>query len=300
MLDDLLTLVRVFPHAVMAGFLIASVCALLGVFVILTRVVFIGITLSEVAACGIAVAMVYHFPPFLGACVLTLATVAVLSHHFEMNRIPRDAVLGVIFVLASGLSILLVEKSEFGLQEVKALLYGDLILTSSKDLMVVLAALLPALAYVLVFLRPTLYTFLDREAAKTLGVRVSVWELLFFLALGLAVAAASKVAGSLLVFCYLVVAPSAALILSRRLGVVLLAAVLIALAATAVGLGLSFTHDLPTNQTVAVVTCALFVLALLGSGIRRAIARALSQRDATSEGQHTETDLSGAADAGAR
>ena len=271
MLDDLLTLVRVFPHAILAGFLISSVCALLGVFVILKRVVFIGITLSEVAACGIAAAMVYHFPPFLGACVFTLATVAVLSHNFEMNRIPRDAVLGVIFVLASGLSILLVAKSGFGLQEVKALLYGDLILTSSKDLMVVLAALLPALAYVLVFLRPTLYTFLDREAAKTLGVRVGVWELLFFLALGLAVAAASKVAGSLLVFCYLVVAPSAALILSRRLGVVLLAAVVIAVTATAVGLGWSFTHDLPTNQTVAVAACALFALVLLGSGIRRAI-----------------------------
>ena len=77
-----------------------------------------------------------------------------------------------------------------------------------------LAAFVPVGVYLLAFLRPTLHTFLDREAARVLGVRVVLWELLYFFALGLAVSAASKVAGALLVFCYLVVAPSTALLLS--------------------------------------------------------------------------------------
>ena len=202
--DNMLTICEMFPEAVIAGAVIGSVCAMLGVFVILKRVVFIGIALSEVAACGIAAAIMCHIHPFLGAAAFTLATVTVLSYPFENNRLPRDAVLGVVFVLASAASILIVAHSGFGLQDVKALLYGDLILTSDADLRLILWIFLPVGVYLLTFLRPTLYTFLDRETARVLGLRVVLWELLYFFALGLAVSAASKVAGALLVFCYLV------------------------------------------------------------------------------------------------
>ncbi len=272
MTENIQAILDLFPDAVIAGVVIAAVCAVLGVFVILKRVVFIGIVLSEVAACGIAAAMVYQIHPFLGAAALTLATVVLLGYPFEGNRLPRDAVLGIIFVLASAASILLVAKSGFGLEEVKALLYGDLILTSENDLRIVLATFVPVGLYLLVFIRPTLYTFLDREAARVLGVRVVLWELLYFFALGLAVSAASKVAGALLVFCYLVVAPSAALLLSRRLWLVLPLAALAAVAATLVGLYVSFSRDLPTNQTIAVATCVVLIAALLASIVRRVLA----------------------------
>jgi zinc transport system permease protein len=259
MLEQFQTLLTLFPQALLAGVVIAAVCSLLGVFVILKRVVFIGIALSEVAACGIAAGMVFGVHPYIGAGVLTLAAVALLAQPFEMDRIPRDAILGIIFVLASGLSILLVAKSGFGLQEVRSLLYGDLILTSDKDLTVILATLLPVLAWVLATVRPTLYTFLDREAAKLLGVKVNLWELAYFFALGLAVSAASKVAGAMLVFCYLVVAPAAALVLCRRLWLVMLTAASLAVAATVCGMCWSVSADLPTNQTIAVTTCAAFL-----------------------------------------
>jgi ABC-type Mn2+/Zn2+ transport system permease subunit len=278
MLDHLRTLVGLFPEALAAGLLVASACALLGVFVILKRVVFIGIALSEVAACGVAAAMLMHVHPFIGASVLTLAAVALLARPFEHARIPRDAVLGVVFVLAAAVSVLLVAQSGFGLQEVKALLYGDLILTSPGDLALLTVTLVPVAAYILLFLRPTVYTFLDRDAARVLGIRVAVWELAFFFALGLAVSAASKVAGALLVFCYLVVAPSAALLLARRLGPVLVAAVVMAIASTLVGLYWSVSCDLPTNPSIAVACSGGFVLAACGHGVRRLVGRFARRR----------------------
>jgi len=286
---DLATLWRLFPEALTAGLVISAVCAVLGVFVVLKRVVFIGITLSEVAACGIAGAMVCGVHPFLGASALTLATVAILAYPFEMRRIPRDAVLGIIFVLACGLSILLVAGSGFGLRDVKALLYGDLILTSRRDLAIILAVLVPVGACVLAFLRPMLYTFLDRDAARAMRMRVMVWELAFFSALGLAVAAASKVAGALLVFCCLVVPPSAALLLSRRLARVIAIAVALALVSTAGGLGVSLRHDLPANQTIAVVTCGLFGLALVWNGVRRLRGRSNRLPPSTGAGREIAT-----------
>ena len=278
MLEDLRTLLEMFPKAAITGLIIAIVCSLLGVFVILKRVVFIGIALSEVAACGIAAAMMCHIHPFLGAAALTLATVAVLSYPFEARRLPREAILGVVFVLAAATSILIVAKSGFGLQEVRALLYGDLILTTDRDFAIVLAIFLPVSAYLLCFLRPTLYTFLDREAARVLGLRVVLWELLYFFALGLTVSAASKVAGALLVFCYLVAAPSAALLLSRKLWRVLAVAPAVAVVATVAGLYVSFRRDLPTNQTIAVAACALLGLAALTNLLRGAASAWLGRR----------------------
>jgi len=264
-----INLLRTFPDAVVGGIVIAAACSLLGVFVILKRVVFIGVTLSEVAACGIAAALMCGVHPFVGASVFALVAVTVLAQPFELKRLPRDALLGVLFVLAASTSILLVSQSGFGLHEVKRLLYGDLILTSRRDLVIILSTLLPVVAYLLLFLRPTLLTFLDRDAATALRLRVKVWELLYFVALGLAVSAASKVAGALLVFCYLVVTPAAALLLSKQMWLVMALAAGIAVACTVFGMMLSFTRDLPTNQTIAVTACVVFVASLAWAGVRK-------------------------------
>ena len=270
---SILNLLGSFPYAIMTGIVIAIVCAWLGVFVILKRVVFIGITLSETAACGIAGALVLHVPPFAGAITLTLLAVGLLALPFESRRIPRDAVLGVLFVATSSLSVLLVSGSGHGLQEVKALLYGDLILTTPKDFFVVCATLIPALIYLALFGRPTLYAFLDREAATVLGIKPGRWELLFFIVLGLVVAAASKVAGALLVFCYLIAPAACALLLAKRLWVVLTLACFIAVLATISGLCLSFAVDWPTNQTLCLVACGLLALAGGGATLRSFLGR---------------------------
>lgn len=268
MLDTLSAMFSSFPYAAATGLLVAVVCALLGVFVILKRVVFIGIALSEIAACGIAAAMLAGIVPIAGAVLFTLAAVIALSFPFESRRIPRDALLGVLFVAASSLSVLLVSRSGLGLHEVRALLYGDLILASKTDFIVMCALLIPTLGCLLLFLRPMLYAFLDREAATVLGVKPARWDLLFFLLLGLVVAAASKVAGALLVFCYLIVPSTIALLLAQRLKRVLALAALVSVLITILGLSVSFAADLPTNQTICVTACLLLTLSGLVAAAR--------------------------------
>ena len=264
---------NLFPQALAAGLLIGLVCSVLGVFVILKRVVFIGITLSEVAALGIALSLLLQLPPLLGAAALTLLVVVLLALPLEPERLPRNALMGIVFVAASALAVLVVAGSGFGLREVKTLLYGDLILTSSSDLALMAAVLLPVLAALLLFLRPIKYTFLDREAAKVLGIKVLGWEMLYFCCLGLAISAASKAAGALLVFCYLVAPPAAGLLLSRSLAVVLFISAALALLGTVTGLAWSLHNDLPSNQTVVVALAALFLLAAMIRGIVKLLRR---------------------------
>ncbi|MDZ4200075.1 MAG: metal ABC transporter permease [Kiritimatiellia bacterium] len=252
-----LDLFRQFPEAVYAGLLIAVTCGVLGVFVILKRVVFIGITLSETAVCGMALSFLLHIHPVVGAMALTLVGVAMLAYPFEGSRLPRDTILGLLFLIATAGAILFVSHSGFGLMEIKALLYGDLILTSRADLLVLAAILAPVALAQLLFLRPILNTFLDRDAARVMGLHVRFWETLFFVGLGLTISVASKVAGAGLVFCYLIAPPATALLLTRRLGPALALAALVGIIATLGGMAVSFRYDLPTNQTIIAVAVGL-------------------------------------------
>lgn len=246
---------------------------------VLKRIVFIGATLSQVAACGIAAALFYHMHLFLGATIFTLVTVTILAYPIGKDRIPQDAIMGSIFILASALSILIISQSGFGLKEVKSLLYGNLILTSPNDLRIIILSILPAVCLVVLFSRPIIYTFVDREESKVLGLRVIFWELFFFYALGIVVSASSKVGGMLLVFCYLVVPPTAALLLSNRFIWVWVISITIAVFATLSGFYLSYTQDLPTNQLIAVISCILLLLCLVGKLFMSWVYRIINLKD---------------------
>ncbi|MFH1060010.1 MAG: metal ABC transporter permease [Pseudomonadota bacterium] len=264
MFEGLVQVAALFPQALLAGVAVAVACSLLGVLAVLRRVIFIGITLSEVANLGVALGLAWGLPHLPLAGGLTLAAAAALAMPRGYGRLTREAVLGVVFVLASSLAILVVAKSGFGLGEVKALLYGDLLLATPADARLMLAVLGPVVLVLLVCLRPIAFSFLDRDAAQVLGLRVAWWELVYFACLGLAVAAAAKAAGAILVFGHLVIAPSAALVLCRRLGWALVWAAGLAVAATLAGLGWSFAADLPASQCICVVEGLLLGAALLG------------------------------------
>ncbi len=260
-MENLRILFELFPWSLAVGVLTAALCAALGVYVILKRIVFIGAALSEAAALGIAAGMVFGFPAFAGASLLTMAVALGVSRPYERGRLPRDAVLGVLFVTAGAIAILLVSKAGLGLEEVKALLYGDLILSRPDDLLIGLVILVPAAGLLLLFRRPILYTFMDRETAQVLGLRVALWETLYFTVLALVVAASARVAGAMLVFAYLVIAPAAALLLSRQMRRVVGLAVAMAVAFTLIGMYGALAWDVPANQLIVALLAAGLLLA---------------------------------------
>lgn len=272
-METLKEILQIFPHAIAAGLIIAAVCSFLGVFVVLKRVVFIGAVLSEAATCGIAIALFYHANPFLGAVILTFGAVTVLACCGEEVRVPRDAVLALLFILFSSLGILFVSKSAFGLEEVKSFLYGDLILTSPHDLKVLFWAIVPPAVLIFIFLRPIVYAFADRDQAKILRISPRFWELLFYYILGLAISTSSKLGGMLLIFCHLVISPMNGLMAANRLKNVLAVSIASALFSTLAGFYISYREDLPTNQVIAVISCLGLIFGMASKGIRTLLKR---------------------------
>ena len=274
LLRDAVSFTGLFPEAVVCGTVMAAVCSAFGVFVVLKRIVFISIALSEAATCGLALALVYHFSPLAGSALVTGAVVFLLTLPEKRQHLPKDVVLGTVFLLASSASVLLVAQSGFGLEEIKAMLYGDLIVSSPRDRWVLLLTGVPSLAVLLLFIRPVLYSFLDREAAYVMGIRCWFWEGLFFFLLGLVVSGASKSGGALLVFCLLVVVPATALLLARRLWSVIAISVALGVLTTWAGLLTAYSADLPSNPTIIGISC----LMLMSVALVRAVATAVLAR----------------------
>jgi len=268
LMRDAVSFTGLFPEAVLCGTVMAAVCSAFGVFVVLKRIVFISIALSEAATCGLALALVFHFSPLAGSALVSGAVVFLLTLPEKRQRLPKDVMLGTVFLLASSASVLLVAQSGFGLEEIKAMLYGDLIVSSAHDRWVLLWTGLPSLTVLLLFLRPVLYAFLDREAACVMGIRCWLWEGLFFFLLGLVVSGASKSGGALLVFCLLVVIPATALLLARRLWTVIGISVALGVLTTWAGLLTAYSADLPANPTIIGLSC----LILMGVALIRATA----------------------------
>ena len=260
MINNFIEMLNLFGSSFYIGILIAVVCSVFGVFVVIKRVVFIGITLSEVSALGIAVALVLKINTTLGAVLMTLICVSLLSYPFERIRIPRDAVLGAMFVLASGLSIILVSESGFGLEKVTSILNGNLLYSSTGDFISACCVLIPALLYLIVFFRPTVYSFIDPEFSKIMNIRTGFWDFLFFIVLGLVISISSKIVGLVLVFSFIVVSPTIALLFSRNLIPVIIISALIGVISTVTGMFFSYTIDLPTSQTVCVLNVGIMII----------------------------------------
>ena len=124
------TIVQEFPLALYGSMLVGVICAFLGVYIVARRVVFLGAVMTQVSVMGIALTFLPFFPlpHTVGSLVVTLATVVIISRLLTGKKIPRDAVLGVVFVTSIAARILIMQKSpKVEVAEIENLLRGDIL-----------------------------------------------------------------------------------------------------------------------------------------------------------------------------
>lgn len=241
--------------ALLAACLAGATLGYLGVFIVLRRTVFLGAALPQLAALGVAIALVVGFAPVAGALAGALLGPALLSLLPSRSRVPPDGAVGVAFALASSVAILLLARSAQGETHMLQILSGD-ILGSTTEEITWMAAVFGAAALVHVACwKEFVYVSYDSEMAATLGLRVRFWDGLLFLTIGACVALALRVSGAIVSFAFLVGPAAAALLFSRKLPAIVLFAVLFGVLSAAAGLTLSFQYDLPSGPMIA--ACAL-------------------------------------------
>jgi zinc transport system permease protein len=266
--------VLLFREALYGALVIALACSVLGVYVVLRRIVFVGAALAQLSSAGIALALFLSGMgvaagitghPIALALVVTLA--GALFFGVEgggRGPVPPDATIGVTYAVAAAAGILLIAKAATG-EAHDIFLQGNILSITRGDTLVLLAVSVPVLLIHVLFYKEFLFVSFDRETARTLGYRVGAWNLLLYATLGLVISFAMQFAGVMLVFNFLVLPAVTGLLLARGMAGVFAWSVISAIVAAVVGFTLSVPYDLPTGPAII---CVSGVLALVAWAIR--------------------------------
>jgi ABC-type Mn2+/Zn2+ transport system permease subunit len=270
-LDILRTILQEFPYALYGSIVVGTICAFLGVYIVAKRVIFFGAVLTQVSVLGLAASFLpfVALPHTVTPLAVTLISVIILSRMLTGKKIPRDAVLGFVFVSSTAVRILIMQKSpKVEVAEIENLLRGDILFVTPEAFYPMLGAFVVAMGLYLLFFKEFSYVAFDAETAQTQGYNASFWDLFFYLIAGTVISFATHLVGDIFVFGFLVVPPVAAMLIARRVKYIFVTSVIIGILAPCVGLFLAFTFDLPSSPTI--VTVAFLVLALAwGSSVVR-------------------------------
>ncbi len=267
MSDILLGLKLTWPGLV-AGLLISAICAYIGVYVVLKRIVFVGASLAQISSAGIALAFLLgrSIPaaaqhPLLVSLIVTLLGTLLYSQQSLSRKVPQESIIGIGYLVASALSLMFIVRSPKGLEEVKELLDGSIITLQLSDLKVMAVVFLGVALVHYLFYKQFLFVSFDREVAATQGYKTRLWELLFYLVMGLTIALSIQYAGLLSVFAYMVIPAVTGLLVARRMSTAFIVAIASALISTFVGFCWSLqSEDLPTSPPTIAVGALILAL----------------------------------------
>lgn len=228
----------------------------LGLHVIRRKVIFVDLALAQVAALGTTVGFLFGLAPDSPAAILfsilfTFIAAGVFSLvRLENDRVPQEAVIGLVYAVSAALVILVIDRAPHGAEHIKEVMTGALLWVRWADIALA-AAVYAAVGLVHWLLRgPFLLISRDPGEALRQGYKVRLWDFLFYLTFGVVISISVRTAGVLLVFVFLVVPAITATLITNRLLWQLVIGWAMGVVVTVLGLSLSYVADMPSGPTV--------------------------------------------------
>ncbi len=263
----------------LACLVLTGIHAYLGLHVLARGVIFVDLALAQVAALGLSVAVLAGHPiqsnaAYWYALVFTVAGAGVFTvSRVHRGTIPQEALIGIVYAVSAAVAVLIVDRAPQGSEHIKQLLVGSILTVTTGDV-AALAALYAGVGLVhWLIRRPLLEISLDPEGASQRGRALRAWDFLFYASFGLVVTSSVRLAGVLLVFSYLIVPAAVGALLARGVPGRLLVGWSFGLVVSALGLGASWTWDLPTGATIVTTFGALLAAVAVIAAARAAARR---------------------------
>jgi ABC-type Mn2+/Zn2+ transport system permease subunit len=250
-------------RALLAALLIAVVGGVVGTFVVLKGLAFIGDALAHATFAGVATAYVLGGSIYLGSVLAAVATALAIGFVSRRARVSFDTAIGILFVGAFAFGIMLISASRSYTVDLFSFVFGDVLGVGWEDLRVMAALTVLVLALVALFYREVVFTAYDPTMAEASGVPVTVVQYGQLALLAVATVVAIKVVGIVLVVAMLVTPAATARLLVRRIPHMMAVATLLGALAAVTGLYLSYYLNVASGAAVVLVATGLFLLALL-------------------------------------
>jgi manganese/iron transport system permease protein len=252
-----------FVRALGAAVLVGTICAVVGTYVVLRGLAFIGDAVSHAAFPGVVAAYLLQGPYLVGAAVAAVGTALAIGFVSRHARIRADTAIGVLFAGTFALGIALFSAIRGYVGDLFAFLFGNILAIGPAELVGLAVLGGGVLAIVAVLWKELLYATFDPLGAAASGLRVDALEYLFLAVIALTIVVSIQAVGIILVVAMLVTPAATAQLLTVRFGRLMILAVAIGILSAVGGLYASYWIDAASGATIVLVQTGLFLVALV-------------------------------------
>lgn len=257
-----------FRNGMIVATLAGALCALIGVYVVLRGMSYIGHGLSHAIFGGAVISFVAKINFTIGAAAWGFLSALAINRVARRRSIGADAAIGVITTASFAAGIAIISRASSLRRNFDAALFGNVLGVGPGDVLMVGAVLMVAVVMVMTMYRPLLFVTFDPEVADASGVRTGAVDAMFSLVLAATIVATMNVLGVLLIAAALVIPPVVARLLTNSFHRMLWLSVVIGAAGGLIGMYLSYFVDIASGPAIVLVESAAFVVAYAVSGPR--------------------------------
>jgi ABC-type Mn2+/Zn2+ transport system permease subunit len=260
-------------RAFVAALAVGLLCSVMGTYVVLRKLSFIGDGIAHASFAGIVIAYIRGLDFYIGAAVVAVLTALGIGFVHRRGNISLDTTIGVLFTGAFALGIFLMSRLKDYAVDLQSFLFGDILSVGVSDLIFICVLSLIIAAAIVVLFRPLLYTSFDPVVAKASGMRVDTVEYVLLVLLALTIIVALQSVGIILVAALLVTPAAAAYQLTSRFTPMMVTAAVLGVLSTVGGLYLSYFLRSSSGATIVLLATFLFFLSVVVKQVRSASAR---------------------------
>ncbi len=260
-------------RGLIASTLVGVLCAVVGSYVVLRGMAFLGDALAHAILPGVAIAYLFNGNLLLGALVAAIVVALAIGFLSRQGTIKEDTAIGILFAAALSLGVLLISSIRTYAVDLTHIMFGNVLGVSTGDLFVTAGLAVVVLGLIVVFYREFLVMSFDPVLAATLRMRAERFRILMLILLALTIVVSLQTVGVGLVAAMLVTPGAAAYLLTRRLSSMMVIAALIGAVSSMVGLYLSFYLSVASGAAVVLTATAIFLLAYLFAPARGVLPR---------------------------
>ncbi len=261
-------------RGLLAAVMVGVLCAIMGSYVVLRGMAFLGDALAHAILPGVAIAYLLNGNLLIGALVAAVVVALLIGALSRQGTIKEDTAIGILFAAALSLGVLLISTIRTYAVDLTHILFGNVLGVSSSDLLVTAGLGVFVLGTIVVLYREFLVISFDPILAATLRLPAERLRVFMLILLSLTVVVSLQTVGVGLVSAMLVTPGAAAYLLTRRLSSMMIVAAIIGAVSSVVGLYLSFYLSVASGAAVVLVATFIFMLAFLFAPERGLISRA--------------------------
>jgi ABC-type Mn2+/Zn2+ transport system permease subunit len=256
-------------RSILAAAMVGGLCSVIGVFVVLRGLAFMGAGTAHAAFAGVALGYLMGWPPLLMAILFGLATVWVTGWVEEKGRMKLDVSIGILYTATMALAILFIGLMKTYNAEIYGYLFGNVLAVTSEELGIIAGLSIVVIGAIVLFSKELYFIAFDQEMAEASGVPARRIFFLLLTLIALTVVISLKTVGAILVFAMILIPASTAYQLTHSLSTLTWYSVLIGITCSVGGVLISSYWDIPSGPAIVLLATVLFFVAVIFSPKRQ-------------------------------